>query len=156
MPPNEVLMCSFAHHVTMIIAYHHIRCTVYIFTYAIASYRIVGGVASSSSGGADRVRSTRSSDTGGVWGRQARRGSTWVCGPPTQFLRTRQAQEHSKSPTYKRNYLYIWVCIFFCGYMSMYIVALSYRSWVKPLMHLLLSLPTWQSSYPDRFRIGKT
>jgi hypothetical protein len=28
---------------------------------------------------------------------------------------------------------YIWV---------LYIVVLSYRSWVKPLMHLLLSLPT--------------
>ena len=27
-------------------------------------------------------------------------------------------------------------------YMSLYIVALSCRSWLKPLMHLLLSLPT--------------
>jgi hypothetical protein len=33
---------------------------------------------------------------------------------------------------YKSNHLY----------MILYIVALSYRSWVKPLMHLLLSLPT--------------
>jgi hypothetical protein len=34
---------------------------------------------------------------------------------------------------YKSNSLYIY---------ELYIVALSYRSWVKPLMHLLLSLPT--------------
>jgi hypothetical protein len=33
---------------------------------------------------------------------------------------------------YKSNSLYIWV---------LYIVVLSYRSWVKPLLHLLLSLP---------------
>jgi hypothetical protein len=32
-------------------------------------------------------------------------------------------------------------------------VALSYRSWVKPLTHLLLSLPTLWYSYLDRFRI---
>jgi hypothetical protein len=45
---------------------------------------------------------------------------------------------------YKSNPLYIWV---------LYIVALSYRSWVKPLMHLLLFLPTLLHSYPVRFRI---
>jgi hypothetical protein len=45
---------------------------------------------------------------------------------------------------YKSNSLYIWV---------LYIVVLSYRSWVKPLMHLLLSLPTWWYSYLDRFNI---
>jgi hypothetical protein len=32
-------------------------------------------------------------------------------------------------------------------------VALSYRSWVKPLMHLLLSLPTLLPTYPIKFRI---
>jgi hypothetical protein len=34
--------------------------------------------------------------------------------------------------------------------MSLYIVALSYRSWVKPLMYLLLSLP---HCYLRKFRI---
>jgi hypothetical protein len=92
-------MYSSAAHVIMIVACHRIRCTVCIFTYTLASYRIVGGSASSSARGADRVRSTRNSGTGGARGRRARRGSTWVCGPPTQFLRTRQAPEHSKSPT---------------------------------------------------------
>jgi hypothetical protein len=86
-------------------SYHRIRCTVYMFTYALASYRIAGGVTSISSGGADRVRSTRSLGTEGVRGRRARRGSTWVCGPPTQFLRTRQAPEHSKSPTLQKQFL---------------------------------------------------
>jgi hypothetical protein len=37
--------------------------------------------------------------------------------------------------------------------MSLYIITLSYRSWVKPLMHLLLSLPTLLYSYLNRFRI---
>jgi hypothetical protein len=86
-------------------SYHCIWCMVYMFTYALASYRITGGVASSSSGGANRVRSIRSSGTGGVRGRWARRGSTWVCGPPTQFLRKRQAPEHSKSPTLQKQFL---------------------------------------------------
>jgi hypothetical protein len=45
---------------------------------------------------------------------------------------------------YKSNPLYIWV---------LYIVALSYRSWVKLLMYLLLSLPTLLHSYHVRFRI---
>jgi hypothetical protein len=45
---------------------------------------------------------------------------------------------------YKSNSLYIWV---------LYIVVLSYRSWVKLLMHLLLSLPTLWYSYLNRFRI---
>jgi hypothetical protein len=35
-------------------------------------------------------------------------------------------------------YIYIYIYI----YMSLYIVALIYRSCVRPLMHLLLSLPT--------------
>jgi hypothetical protein len=102
----QVLICSSSYHAIMIIVYHRIRCTIYMFRYVLASYRIAGGVASSSLRGADRVRSIRSSGTGGVRGRRVRRGSTWVCGPPTQFLRTRQAPEHSK-----------------------------YRSWLKPLMH---------------------
>jgi hypothetical protein len=34
--------------------------------------------------------------------------------------------------------------------MSIYIVALNCRSWLKPLMHLLLSLPTLLHSYPIR------
>jgi hypothetical protein len=86
------------------------------FTYLLMQLhhnRIAGGVASSSSGGADRVRSKRNSDTGGVRGRWARRGSTWVCGPPTQFLRTRQAPEHSKSPTLQKQFLiYIYEFIY--------------------------------------------
>jgi hypothetical protein len=45
---------------------------------------------------------------------------------------------------YKSNSLYIWV---------LYMVVLSYRSWMKPLMYLLLSLPTWWYSYSDRFKI---
>jgi hypothetical protein len=45
---------------------------------------------------------------------------------------------------YKSNWVYIcYICI----------VALSCRSWVKPLMHLLLSLPTLLHSYPARFRV---
>jgi hypothetical protein len=92
-------MCSSAHHVIMIVACHRIQCTVYIFTYTLASYRIIGGSTSSTARGTDRVRSTRNSGTGGARGRRARRGSIWVCGPPTQFLQTRQATEHFKSPT---------------------------------------------------------
>jgi hypothetical protein len=34
--------------------------------------------------------------------------------------------------------------------MAISIVALDYRSWLKPLMHLLLSLPTLLHSYPIR------
>jgi hypothetical protein len=45
---------------------------------------------------------------------------------------------------YKNNPLYIWV---------IYIVALNYKSWVKSLIHLLLSLPTLSHSYPVGFRI---
>jgi hypothetical protein len=45
---------------------------------------------------------------------------------------------------YRSNWVYIcYICI----------VALSYRSWVKLLMHLLLSLPTLLHSYPARFRV---
>jgi hypothetical protein len=87
---NKVSMCSSAYHVIMIIACHRIRCTVCIFTYTIASYRITGESASSSARGTDRVRSTRNPGIGGARGRRARRGSTWVCGPPTQFLQTKQ------------------------------------------------------------------
>jgi hypothetical protein len=83
----------------MIAACHRIRCTICIFNYTLASYRIAGESASNSARGADRVRSTRNLGTRGTRSRRARRGSTWVCGPPTQFLRIRQALEHSKSPT---------------------------------------------------------
>jgi hypothetical protein len=92
-------MCSSAHHVIMIIACYRIRCTVCIFTYTLASYRIACGSASGSARGTDWVRSTRNPGIGGARGRWERRGSSLVCGPPTQFLRTRQAPEHSKSPT---------------------------------------------------------
>jgi hypothetical protein len=44
-----------------------------MFTYTIASYRIVGGVASSSSEKADQDRSTRNPGTGGARERGARR-----------------------------------------------------------------------------------
>jgi len=54
-----------------------------ISTYTSASYRIAGGVASSSSERADRGRSTRSLGTGGARGRGARRGLAGVRGSPT-------------------------------------------------------------------------
>jgi hypothetical protein len=44
---------------------------------------------------------------------------------------------------YESNLLYI-NSIYYC---------IKYRSWVKPLMHLLLFLPTLLPSYPNRFRI---
>jgi hypothetical protein len=131
-------MCSSACHVIMIIAYHRIWCIVCIFTYTIASYRI-GGVASSSSGEADQVRSIRNPGTGGAIDRQAIRGSTWVCGPPIQSLRMKPRSLLSLL-LYKSNSFYIWF----------YIIALSYRSWLKPLMHLLLSFPMLLHSYPVR------
>ena len=53
-----------------------------ISTYTSASYRIAG-VASSSSGRADRDRSTRSLGTGGARGRGARRGLARVRGSST-------------------------------------------------------------------------
>jgi hypothetical protein len=128
-------------------SYHRIWCTVYMFTYA-PSYRIAGGVASSSSGGANRVRSIRSSGTGGVRGRRARRGSTWVCGPPTQFLWTRQVLEHSKPLTLQKQFLklFIWVinCALSIGvewnrcciyYYLFHII--TYESWVEYFLALL-------------------
>jgi hypothetical protein len=54
-------MCSSAYHVIM--AFHHIRCTVYMVTYTIASYRIAGGVAGSNAGRADLDRSARALGT---------------------------------------------------------------------------------------------
>jgi hypothetical protein len=129
-------------------SYHRIRCTVYMFTYALASYRIAGWIASISSGGANRVRSTRSSGTGGVRGRRARRGSTWVCGPPTLFLRTRQTPEHSKSPTLQKqslSYSYEFInCALSIGvewnrcciyYYPFHII--TYESWVEYCLALL-------------------
>jgi hypothetical protein len=65
-------MCSSAYHV--IIAFHRIQCTVYMVTYAIASYRIAGGVTGSSAGRADLDRSVRAPGTGGARGRGTRRG----------------------------------------------------------------------------------
>jgi hypothetical protein len=53
-----------AYHV--IIAFHRIYCTVYVVAYAIASYRIAGGVAGSSAGRADLDRSARALGTGGA------------------------------------------------------------------------------------------
>jgi hypothetical protein len=64
-------MCSYAYHVIM--AFHRIRCTVYMFTYVIASYKIAGGVVGSSAGGADLDRSARAPGTGGARGRGTRR-----------------------------------------------------------------------------------
>jgi hypothetical protein len=55
-------------------AFYRIRCTVYMFTYAIASYRIAGGVAGSSAERVDLDRSARAPGTGGARGRGARRG----------------------------------------------------------------------------------
>jgi hypothetical protein len=49
-----------------------------MFTYALASYRIVGGVASSSVGRASLDRSAGAPGTGGARGRRARRGATRV------------------------------------------------------------------------------
>jgi hypothetical protein len=49
-----------------------------MFTYAIASYRIAGGVASSNIGRADRGRSAGTPGIGGVRGRGARGGLAQV------------------------------------------------------------------------------
>jgi hypothetical protein len=45
-----------------------------MFTYVIALYRIAGGVAGSSAGGANLDRSARAPGTGGARGRGTRRG----------------------------------------------------------------------------------
>jgi hypothetical protein len=66
----------------------------------------------------------------------------WVDHQPSSFERGKPRSILSLL-LYKNNLLY----------MSLYIVALGYKSWVKPLMHLLLSLPTLLYSYPIRFRI---
>jgi hypothetical protein len=141
-------------------SFHRIRCTIYMFTYALALYRIAGGVTSSSSGGADRVRTTRSSGTGGVQGTWARIGSTWVCGPPTQFLRTRQAPKHSMSPTLQKqflSYLYEFInyalsigvewnccCIY---YYPFHII--TYESWVKYCLALLRPVAIGEFRSPE-------
>jgi hypothetical protein len=57
-------ICSSAYHV--IIAFHRIRCTVYMFTYALALYRIAGGVAGSSTERAGLDRSAGAPGTGGA------------------------------------------------------------------------------------------
>jgi hypothetical protein len=137
-------------------SYHRIRCTVHMFIYTLASYRIAGEVASSSSGGANQVRSTRSSGTGGVRGRRARRGSTWVCGPPTQFLRTRQALKHFKSSTLQKqflSYLYEFInCALSIGvewnrcciyYYPFHII--TYESWVEYYLALLRPIAIGES-----------
>jgi hypothetical protein len=138
---------------------HHIIASDARFTYASASYRIAG-VASSSSGGADQVRTTRSSGIGGVRGRQARRGSTWVCGPPTQFLRTRQAPEHSKSPTLRKqflSYLYEFLsCALSIGvewnhcciyHYPFHII--TYESWVEYCLALLRPVAIGEFRSPE-------
>jgi hypothetical protein len=72
-------MFSSAYHV--IIAFHHIHCTVCMFTYTLASYRIAGGIASSSTGRAGLDRSAGAPGIGGVRGRGARRGAARVRRP---------------------------------------------------------------------------
>jgi hypothetical protein len=72
-------MCSSAYHV--IKAFHRIRCTVCMFTYALASYMIAGGGAGSSTGRASLDRSAGAPGTGGARGRRARRGAARVRRP---------------------------------------------------------------------------
>jgi hypothetical protein len=48
-------MCLSAHYIIMIIVCHRIRHTVCIFTYTLASYKIVGESIGSSARGADQV-----------------------------------------------------------------------------------------------------
>jgi hypothetical protein len=135
-------MCSSTYHVIMIIACHRIQCTVCISTYTIASYRIAWESVSSSAREADRDQPTGNPGTGGAKGRGARRGPARVR-QPSSFERGKP-QSILSLLLYKSNPLYIWV---------LYIVALNYRSWVKPLMHVLLSLSTLLPSYSDRFKI---
>jgi hypothetical protein len=74
-------MCSSAYHVTK--AFHRFRCIIRMCTYALVSYRIAGGVAGSSTGGASLDRSAGAPGTGGARGRRARRGAARVRRPPT-------------------------------------------------------------------------
>jgi hypothetical protein len=74
-------MCSSAYHV--IRAFHRIRCIIRMCTYALASYRIAGGVAGSSTEGASLDRSAGALGTGGARGRRTRRGAAQVRRPPT-------------------------------------------------------------------------
>jgi hypothetical protein len=80
---NKVSMCSSTYHVIMIIACHRIQCTVCIFTYTIASYKIAEGSTGSSANEADRDRPTGNLDTGDARERRARRGSVRVRGSST-------------------------------------------------------------------------
>jgi hypothetical protein len=74
-------MCSSAYHV--IKAFHRFRCIIRMFTYALASYRIAGGVTGSSTEGASLDRSAGAPGTGGAQGRRTRRGAARVHRPPT-------------------------------------------------------------------------
>jgi hypothetical protein len=55
-----------------------IQCILRMFAYALASYRITGGVAGSGTGGASLDGSAGTPDTGGARGRRVRRGTTRV------------------------------------------------------------------------------
>jgi hypothetical protein len=137
-------MCLSAYHVIMIIAVHRIWCTVCIFTYTIASYRIAGESASSSARETDRVRSTRNPGTGGARVEEQEDDLPECVDHQSSSFERGKPQSILSLLLYKNNSLSIWV---------LYVVALSYRNWVKPLMHLLLSLPTLLLSYPVRFKI---
>jgi hypothetical protein len=73
-------MCPSAYHV--IKAFYRIRCIIRMFTYALASYRIAGGVAGSSIGRASLDRSAGALGTRGARGRRARQGAARVRRPP--------------------------------------------------------------------------
>jgi uncharacterized membrane protein YgcG len=60
-----------------------IRCIIRMFAYALASYKIAGGVAGSSTGGAGLDGSAGAQGTGGARGRRTRRGATRVRRPPS-------------------------------------------------------------------------
>jgi hypothetical protein len=60
-----------------------IRCILRMFAYALASYRIAGGVTGSSIGGASLDGSAGAPDTGGAQGGRVRRGAARVHRPPS-------------------------------------------------------------------------
>jgi hypothetical protein len=60
-----------------------IRCIIRMITYALASYRIAGRVAGSSTGGAGLDGSAGAPGTGGARGGRVRRGAARVRRPPS-------------------------------------------------------------------------
>jgi hypothetical protein len=131
-------------HTTMSITCHRIRCATCIINYTVASYRIAGGSASSSTRGAGQGR--RIGNLAQEVLEVEEQGEDipeCVDHQPSSFERGKPRSILSLL-LYKSNLLYIWV---------LYIITLSYRSWVKPLMHLLLSLPTLLHSYLVMFRM---